>query len=116
MGLTAALFRAPDVALMFGDGNDGFEALPGFARKIVLVDFIHFFADGLEGLCYLVAGQHNSPHYIGIIIKYDYRNNNQTVLERDKHHFQKKQKGCIKIPIIVVLEPAACPLTVLDRP
>jgi hypothetical protein len=72
MGFAAALLGPSYITLVLGDGDDSSQSLLGLLREIVLFDFIHFFTDGLEGLCYLVAGQHDFLHFIGITENYDY--------------------------------------------
>jgi hypothetical protein len=66
VGRTTAFFRPPDIALMFGDGDDGLKPLLGLLRQIILLDFIHFFTDCLKRLSYLVTGQHDKLHLVGI--------------------------------------------------
>jgi hypothetical protein len=73
MGFATALLGPSYITLVLGDGDDGSQSLLGLLREIVLFDFIHFFTDGLEGLCYLVAGQHDFLHFIGITENYDYQ-------------------------------------------
>ena len=55
MGRAGAFFRPSDIALMFGDGDDGLEPLLGLLRKVVLLDFVHFFANRFESF----ANRHN---------------------------------------------------------
>jgi hypothetical protein len=60
-GFAAAFGRLADVALMFGNGDDGFDGGLGFRRKILGLQALRLLNDGDEGLGDIIGSHERFP-------------------------------------------------------